>query len=79
MPSVGRCPPWSGPCGDIQGRLTAEKLLDCGHFESTISCLKADCPLEDGQMGNVSLAAFSGYMGSLFMATASAAMKSPSR
>jgi hypothetical protein len=31
---------------------TAERRLDSGQFESTISCLKADCPSEDGQMGN---------------------------
>jgi hypothetical protein len=33
----------------------AEKQLDGGESESTISCLKADCPLEDGQMGNSGL------------------------
>jgi hypothetical protein len=31
---------------------TAERPLDSGQFESTILCLKADCPLEDGQMEN---------------------------
>jgi hypothetical protein len=31
---------------------TVEKSLDRGQFESTMSCLKADRPLEDGQMGN---------------------------
>ena len=31
---------------------TAEKPVDSGHFERTISRLKADCLLEDGQMGN---------------------------
>jgi hypothetical protein len=30
----------------------AEKQLDGGEFESIISRLKADCPLENGQMGN---------------------------
>jgi len=30
----------------------AEKQLDGGEFEGTISCLKADCPLEDGQKRN---------------------------
>jgi hypothetical protein len=30
----------------------AEKQLDGGEFDSIISSLKADCPLEDGQMGN---------------------------
>ena len=30
----------------------AEKQLAGGEFESTISSLKADYPLEDGQMGN---------------------------
>jgi hypothetical protein len=31
---------------------TAERPLDSGQFESTISCLEADCPSEDGQRGN---------------------------
>jgi hypothetical protein len=31
---------------------TAEKSLDGRQFESTISYLQGDCPLEDGQMGD---------------------------
>jgi hypothetical protein len=45
-----RLEPCPGSWNAFQDQQTAEKLLAGGHFERTISCLKADCPLEDGQV-----------------------------
>jgi hypothetical protein len=37
---------------------TSEKPLDSGLFDRTIPRLKADCPVKDGQMGNLGEAGF---------------------